>query len=59
MEKDKDTKATYNLLKSQAGWTTSNTPTSFLQAGKTTNSPQKIADIQMNYFHNKIIKIQN
>ena len=59
LENNKDTRGTYNLLKNQAGWRAPGPPTTFLVDGKLEKSPQKLAELQMTYFHEKISKLQS
>ena len=50
MEENNDLKGTNKLLKTQAGWATGGTPSSFLLDGKLETSPRKLAETQMNFF---------
>ena len=53
-EENKDTKNTYNLMKAQAGWKRTSSPTQFLVAGKVHNSPLQLANIQAEHYQDKV-----
>ena len=52
-----DTKKLYNLTKTQLGWNTGGTPTTFQKNGKTVNSPKILAEMQNEYFTEKVKKL--
>ena len=47
----------YSLTKKQLGWTSGNNPQTFLLDGNTTSSPKAMAEIQNNYFMDKVDKL--
>ena len=52
--KEGDISRLYTITKKQLGWKTGGTPQSFLQDGKIITSPKLLAEIQNNYFVNKV-----
>ena len=58
-EQKNDTKATYDLMKTQAGWKNGGPPKVFNLDGRKIKSPQSLADTQMDFFHKKLEKIQD
>ena len=58
LEQNKDTKGTYNLLKYQAGWKTGGPPVRFNMDGRSITAPQMIAEVQIDYFQEKVNKLQ-
>ena len=57
MEEERYVKGTYALMKQQAGWKNVSTPTSFLVAGKPGTPPKSVAQIQMDFYVNKMSKL--
>ena len=57
-ENNNDSKGTYNLIKTQAGWKNPGAPTQYIVEGKVVTSPQKMAEAQMKFFDDKIRKMQ-
>ena len=56
-ENQGETSKLYSITKKQLGWTTGGTPRSFQVDGKIVNSPKLLADIQNNYFVEKVEKL--
>ena len=59
LQEDKNTKGIYQYSKKQMGWKSNGPPTVLLDGGKMRRSPKDIANIQMNFFHEKIINLRN
>ena len=57
IDKNKDSKDLYNQAKTMLGWNSGKFPESFLVDGVVTNSPRQVANIQLNYFNDKIHKL--
>ena len=58
LEINKDIKGTYNLMKNQAGWRNEGPPKQFLVAGRAIKSQQMMTDHLMEFFHKKILDLQ-
>ena len=52
-----DTGATYRVAKEQVGWCSTTSPVSFLVDGRVEANPQKMAEMQMDTFQNKVKKL--
>ena len=59
LQKNNDSRGLYNLTKKKMGWKNCQTPKSFLVNGKLETSPKKLANIQSEFFHNKVKSLIN
>ena len=59
LQKNMDSSGLYKLTKSRMGWKTSMTPESFLKNGKLETSPRILANIQADYFQQKVQNLTN
>ena len=59
LEKNMDIKGAYSLMKDQAGWKKGGPPSQFIVEGNTINSPQLLANAQMEFFQQKLKKIKD
>ena len=57
LEQNNDSRGTYSLLKSQAGWRTGQTPSRFLVDGRIVTAPREMANLQMDHYQNKVRKL--
>ena len=51
--KNSDTATLYKTAKSQLGWNSSGPPTILVKEGTSVTSPGKLAQVQMDYYHDK------
>ena len=49
----------YKTVKSQLGWNPTGPPTTLVDNGRTITAPKDLAQLQMDYFHNKNIELHN
>ena len=56
-QENKDSKGLYSFTKKKMGWKNGGTPQSFQIDGKMYTKPKIMADLQMNFYQNKIKKL--